>query len=127
MTDGQRGPYRSAQGRTRSEEIRLAALRLFAQRGYLATTMEDIGRAAGIRGPSIYRHYQSKQQLLYEIMTQTMSTLIAEQKLVMKLRMTRHSKLNLPTGKSWPGIPKWSLRREDKTSAAQIKRRGYRA
>ena len=81
MTDGQRGQYRSAQGRTRSEEIRLAALRLFAERGYLATTMEDIGRAAGIRGPSIYRHYQSKQQLLYEIMTDTMSTLIAEQQL----------------------------------------------
>jgi AcrR family transcriptional regulator len=81
VADGQRGPYRSAQGHTRSEEIRLAALRLFAQRGYLATTMEDIGRAAGIRGPSIYRHYQSKQQLLYEIMTETMTTLIAEQKL----------------------------------------------
>ncbi len=81
MTDGQRGPYRSAQGRARSEEIRQAALRLFAQQGYLATTMEDIGRAAGIRGPSIYRHYESKQQLLYEIMSETMSTLIAEQQL----------------------------------------------
>lgn len=81
MTDGQRGPYRSAQGRARSEEIRQAALRLFAQRGYIATTMEDIGRAAGIRGPSIYRHYESKQQLLYEIMSETMATLIAEQQL----------------------------------------------
>jgi AcrR family transcriptional regulator len=81
VTDGQRGPYRSAQGRARSEEIRQAALRLFAQRGYIATTMEDIGRAAGIRGPSIYRHYESKQQLLYEIMSETMATLIAEQQL----------------------------------------------
>ena len=81
MTDGQRGPYRSAQGRARSEEIRQAALRLFAQRGYIATTMEDIGQAAGIRGPSIYRHYESKQQLLYEIMSETMATLIAEQQL----------------------------------------------
>jgi AcrR family transcriptional regulator len=81
VTVGQRGPYRSAQGRARSEEIRHAALQLFAQRGYIATTMEDIGRAAGIRGPSIYRHYGSKQQLLYEIMSETMATLIAEQQL----------------------------------------------
>jgi len=81
VTDGERGLYRSAQGRARSEEIRQAALQLFAQRGYVATTMEDIGRAAGIRGPSIYRHYESKQQLLYEIMTETMTTLIAEQQL----------------------------------------------
>jgi AcrR family transcriptional regulator len=81
VADGQRDPHRSAQGRARSQEIGLAALSLFAERGYLATTMEDIGRAAGIRGPSVYRHYQSKQQLLYEIMAETMNTLIAEQQL----------------------------------------------
>lgn len=81
MTDDRLDAPHPGPGRSRSEEIRLAALRLFAQRGYLATTMEEIGRAAGIRGPSIYRHYPSKQQLLYEIMSETMSTLIAEQRL----------------------------------------------
>jgi AcrR family transcriptional regulator len=43
--------------------------------------MEDIGRAAGIRGPSVYRHYQSKQQLLYEIMAATMTAVITEQRI----------------------------------------------
>jgi AcrR family transcriptional regulator len=81
LADGRRDPHRSEQGRARSQEIRLAALRLFAERGYLATTMEDIGRAAGIRGPSVYRHYDSKQQLLFEIMTETMNVLITEQQL----------------------------------------------
>lgn len=81
MADGQRDPRRPVPGRARSQEIGQAALRLFAERGYLATTMEDIGRAAGIRGPSVYRHYDSKQQLLYEIMAETMNVLITEQRL----------------------------------------------
>jgi AcrR family transcriptional regulator len=67
--------------RPRIQTIRLAAMRLFAESGYRATTMEDIGSAAGIKGPSIYKHYSSKQQLLFEIMSETMSTLIREQQI----------------------------------------------
>jgi len=37
----------------RAEEIRVAALTLFARLGYEATTMADIGAAVGIRGPSL--------------------------------------------------------------------------
>jgi AcrR family transcriptional regulator len=56
-----------------------AALRLFAERGYRATTMADIGAAIGIRGPSLYKHVSSKQALLGEIMVGTMNALIAAQ------------------------------------------------
>ncbi|MGW4395153.1 TetR/AcrR family transcriptional regulator [Amycolatopsis nivea] len=59
----------------RIDQIRDAALALFAERGYLATTMADIGSAVGIRGPSIYKHVPSKQHLLAEIMTATMRDL----------------------------------------------------
>lgn len=59
--------------------IRAAALSLFAERGYRATGMADIGAALGIRGPSLYRHVESKQALLREIMLATMRALIAEQ------------------------------------------------
>jgi AcrR family transcriptional regulator len=62
---------------TTGEAIREAALRLFAARGYEATTMADIGAAVGIRGPSLYKHVASKQDLLVELMTRTMDTLIA--------------------------------------------------
>jgi AcrR family transcriptional regulator len=41
--------------------------------------MADIGAAAGIRGPSLYRHVHSKQDLLAEIMTGTMNELLALQ------------------------------------------------
>jgi AcrR family transcriptional regulator len=42
--------------------------------------MVDIGAALGIRGPSLYKHVASKQGLLAEIMTETMTTLIARQR-----------------------------------------------
>lgn len=63
--------------RTRPGDIRDAALRLFTARGYHATTMADIGAAVGIRGPSLYKHVTSKQDLLAEIMTSTMDALLA--------------------------------------------------
>ncbi|MGQ4618928.1 TetR family transcriptional regulator [Nocardia sp. R7R-8] len=60
-----------------SERIRDAALELFAVKGYEATTMADIGAAIGIRGPSLYKHVGSKQELLADIMIATMEQLIA--------------------------------------------------
>ena len=60
--------------------VREAALHLFAERGYQLTTMMDIGAALGIRGPSLYKHVTSKQELLAEIMTETMTTLISRQR-----------------------------------------------
>jgi AcrR family transcriptional regulator len=43
--------------------IEAAAARLFAARGYEATTVEDIVRAAGVSKPMLYRHFESKQEL----------------------------------------------------------------
>jgi AcrR family transcriptional regulator len=62
----------------RRSAIRQAALRLFAAQGYRSTTMADIGAAVGIRGPSLYKHVASKQELLAEIMIGTMEQLIAD-------------------------------------------------
>lgn len=52
-----------------SDAVRAAALTLFAERGYRATTMADIGAALGIRGPSLYRYLRAKREVLVEIMT----------------------------------------------------------
>jgi AcrR family transcriptional regulator len=43
--------------------IESAAARLFAERGYAATTVEDIVAEAGVTKPMLYRHYESKKQL----------------------------------------------------------------
>ena len=48
----------------RRELLLQAAADLFASRGYHAVGIDDIGEAAGISGPGVYRHFASKQALL---------------------------------------------------------------
>lgn len=62
---------------TRMSEIRAAGLELFTRCGYEATTMADLGAEVGIRGPSLYKHVASKQDVLVDIMTTTMDALLA--------------------------------------------------
>ena len=61
------------------DAVLATALTLFAERGYRVTTMGDIGAALGVRGPSLYKHVTSKQELLAEIIDRTMTTLITNQ------------------------------------------------
>jgi AcrR family transcriptional regulator len=44
-----------------------AALELFSSRGYHDTTTAQIAKKAGVAEGTIYRHFQSKQQLLNEL------------------------------------------------------------
>jgi AcrR family transcriptional regulator len=46
------------------ESILRAAVRLFTERGYDATSMEDLSRALGIGKSAIYHHVSSKEELL---------------------------------------------------------------
>jgi AcrR family transcriptional regulator len=48
----------------RREQLLEAAAALFAERGFHAVGIDDIGAAAGISGPGVYRHFPSKQALL---------------------------------------------------------------
>ena len=48
----------------RREQLLEAAAALFAERGYHAVGIDDIGAAAGISGPGVYRHFSGKQALL---------------------------------------------------------------
>ncbi|MFR1189892.1 TetR/AcrR family transcriptional regulator [Dysosmobacter sp.] len=43
------------------------ALELFAQRGYLGTSMSDIAKQLGITKAALYKHYASKQEILERI------------------------------------------------------------
>ncbi len=71
----------AAQGR--HEEIQEAALELFATIGYRATTMAHIGDRIGIRGPSLYKHVASKQELLVAIMAGMMEDLLRRQQVAL--------------------------------------------
>lgn len=48
----------------RRARILAAAMDLFHTKGFHATGMDEIGAAAGISGPGVYRHFQSKEEIL---------------------------------------------------------------
>lgn len=59
---------RSARPRERREMIVAAAAELFHTKGFRATRIEDIGAAVGMTGPALYRHFESKEALLTELL-----------------------------------------------------------
>lgn len=61
----------------RRSKLLAAAERLIAERGYLAVRLEDIGAAAGVSGPAIYRHFPNKEALLVELLVGISTRLLA--------------------------------------------------
>jgi AcrR family transcriptional regulator len=61
----------------RRELLLEAAADLFAARGFHAVGIDDIGTAAGISGPGVYRHFASKQALLESLCDRTMDRMLA--------------------------------------------------
>lgn len=49
------------------ERILETALELFAQSGYLGTSMSDIAQRLGITKAALYKHYAGKQEILDRI------------------------------------------------------------
>lgn len=49
------------------EAILEEALKLFSEKGIKETTVRDIARAVGITEGAIYRHFESKEQIVYEL------------------------------------------------------------
>jgi AcrR family transcriptional regulator len=49
---------------TRRDQLITVATQLFADRGFAATGIDEIGIAAGIAGPSVYNHFVSKRAIL---------------------------------------------------------------
>ncbi|RMI31058.1 TetR/AcrR family transcriptional regulator [Nocardia stercoris] len=52
----------------RREELLRAGARLFAERGYPGVRLDDLGAAAGISGPAVYRHFPNKEAVLVELL-----------------------------------------------------------
>ena len=66
----QLSPDRTSRGllpASRRQAALSAAVRLFAERGFQAVGMDDIGAAAGIAGPTLYHHFPNKSAILVEV------------------------------------------------------------
>ena len=59
------------------EEILESAILLFREKGYHATSMQDLADAVGLQKGSLYHHISSKEDLLLKIIDRAVRSLIA--------------------------------------------------
>ncbi|WP_037605279.1 TetR/AcrR family transcriptional regulator [Streptacidiphilus rugosus] len=62
----------------RRAQIRREAARLFAERGFLGVGVDEIGRAVGISGPGLYRHFAGKDAMLADLLVGISERLLGE-------------------------------------------------
>jgi AcrR family transcriptional regulator len=70
-------PARRLTGGERRRQLSAVALALFAERGYRATTMEDVAEAAGVTKPLVYQHFSSKRALYLELVDTVAQDLVS--------------------------------------------------
>ncbi|MGM0883930.1 MAG: TetR/AcrR family transcriptional regulator [Bacillota bacterium] len=60
-------------GPSTAERIKQAAVTMFAEAGYEGTSLSEIANAVGIKTPSIYAHYKSKEQLFLQLIQEVIA------------------------------------------------------
>jgi TetR/AcrR family transcriptional regulator, cholesterol catabolism regulator len=70
---------------TRRDEILSIAARQFAERGVASTTVRDIGSAAGILSGSLYHHFESKEQMVAELLLPVMQRQVGHYRAIVAL------------------------------------------
>jgi len=72
QTRHDRDSHRSA----KREAVLLAAARLFAERGYQGTSLDDIARRLRVSKPTLYHYVQNKDELLFACLQRGQQTLL---------------------------------------------------
>ncbi|MDT8442927.1 MAG: TetR/AcrR family transcriptional regulator [Desulfuromonadales bacterium] len=61
---------------SRKQIILKEAARLFREKGYIASNLRELAKRAGIQGGSLYHHFDSKQEILFQLMDNTMTDMV---------------------------------------------------
>jgi AcrR family transcriptional regulator len=69
--------WRTNEKAHRRDQYLAAAGHLFAERGYRAVSIEELGAAVGVSGPALYRHFANKEAMLVELLLGTSNRLMA--------------------------------------------------
>ena len=77
------------------QEILRTAARLFQQRGYDATSMNDVAAALKLSKGGLYHHFQSKDEILFNIMSHAMD--ITEERVINVVRRMQGAEERLRT------------------------------
>ncbi|MFZ2096610.1 MAG: TetR/AcrR family transcriptional regulator [Anaerolineales bacterium] len=75
------------------EGILEAAARIFSEKGYHATSMQDIADAVNLQKASLYYHFSSKQEILAEILDHALDLINIRLELVLSQSLSPGEKL----------------------------------
>lgn len=75
------------------EGIIQAAARIFSEKGYHATSMQDIAEAVNLQKASLYHHFSSKQEILAEILDEALDLINSRLELVLSQATSPDEKL----------------------------------
>ncbi|MCU1494079.1 MAG: hypothetical protein JWO62_1843 [Acidimicrobiaceae bacterium] len=71
------GPTAGVTPASRKQQILDIAAQLFAERGFLGVSIDDLGAAVGFSGPALYRHFPAKDAVLAEMLISISEDLLA--------------------------------------------------
>jgi AcrR family transcriptional regulator len=71
-------PPRKRRKEARPSELLAAGLRLFVEKGYAATRLEDVAREAGVSKGTLYLYYENKEALFKAVILEGMVPVLAE-------------------------------------------------
>jgi AcrR family transcriptional regulator len=90
----------------RRQELLDLSARLFAERGYGATTVRDIADEAGILSGSLYHHFPSKEAMVDEILSTFLDDLFSSYREIMARDLGARQKLEAVVVESFECIDK---------------------
>ena len=77
------------------EEILVAAAQIFSQKGFHATSMQDIAGAVNLQKASLYYHVSSKQEILVDLLDRALDLLIERLEAVVKTEEPPEERLRI--------------------------------
>lgn len=78
----------------KAEQIKRMVARLFAEKGYHATSMRDVGNVMGMSKSSAYNYFKSKEEILFHLMNDAMDEALETLQEICRSKYSPDEKLN---------------------------------
>ena len=126
-----RGRLTTTDGSERRAELLALAATMFAERGFVSTTVRDIADAAGILSGSLYHHFDSKDSMVDEILRGFLNELFGAYQEILAARLDPRATLRAVVIASFECIDRRhaevAIFQNESKYLAQFERFGYLA
>ena len=89
---------------SRRDDLIAIAAEVFAEQGFKATTVRQIGDAAGVLSGSLYHHFESKESILDELLSSYLQQLIASYESIISSDASAREKLEQMIGVAFRSV-----------------------